>query len=369
MKELLPLLQRNLEASDKKKNLENIILNLVNEEKVEKLKSEFVTFSHQGLSGAKIGYFKKNPNKIMKYTKFNSTNLISSKKHCLYLNHYINELFINLVLKYHKKFKNFNSSEEYLIQKHIFQIQDYALNNNEIILVTPKIGILHQKTYYTESDSIFLFNLQQILLEPKLIPEYEKFILKNYIEPLDKTLRILYSKIKYINTDCKMKNIFVKDHKIRGFQNLKKKGLIIDFVPILSDFDKARIKLGGTDILSKSNLKSILFSKTRYQPILDLRGTCDFKYGVTKCTKIKPGDYDLLSLIINIYLNFYKFKIEEIPEIDSYMVKRFKLNKNEMKLFQALIKSEVNKIFKPLKITRLSNISKIIYYFCGKLEP
>lgn len=59
MKELLPLLQRNLEASDKKKHLENIILNLVNEEKVEKLKSEFVTFSHQGLSGAKIGYFKK----------------------------------------------------------------------------------------------------------------------------------------------------------------------------------------------------------------------------------------------------------------------------------------------------------------------
>lgn len=366
MKELLPLFQTNLVALDKKKHLKNIILNLVNHEKVENFKSEFVYFSHQGLSGAKIGYFKNNQNKIMKYTKFNSTNLISAEKHCLYLKHSINELFINLVLKYHKKF---NTSEEYLIQKHIFQIQDYAVNKNEIILVTPRIGILHQKTYYTESNSIFLFNLQQILLEPSLLPEYEKFIIKNYIEPLDKTLRILYAKIKYINTDCKMKNIFVKAHKIKGFKNLKNKGIITDFIPLLSDFDKARIKLGGTDILSKSNLKSTIFSKTRYQPILDLRGKCDFKYGVTKCTKIKPGDYDLLSLIINIYLNFYKFKIADIPEIDTYIRKRFKLNQNEMKLFQEVIKSEVKRKLRPIKITRLTNISKIIYYFCGKLEP
>ena len=99
-----------------------------------------------------------------------------------------------------------------------------------------------------------------------------------------------------------------------------------------------------------------------------MRTQCHNKYGKIKCTKIKNGDYDILTLMINIYLHFYNYDLKTTNILDGFIQKRFRLNITEINDFKKLIYEEVNNKFNPIKLTRLTNISKIIYYFCKKLK-
>ena len=89
---------------------------------------------------------------------------------------------------------------------------------------------------------------------------------------------------------------------------LKKSNLIVDFIPLIADFDKSRLKLGNTSFLAKNtaNLKYNILKKTNYIPLIELRYQCKIDYGVNKCIKIKTEDFDMYCIYIYFYLFILK---------------------------------------------------------------
>ena len=363
-------LTRDIDVCEKKRIIERFIQESSDKEKVKDYMNNFLTFSKQGASGAKIGYLKNNPSSIIKMNKFKREKFIKYRRGCLYVENYINEILINIVLTNFRKFGRFTDKQSILLDTHILKMIDFALDKKKVLIITPKVGIDHMSKYYTNLDNVVLYNLKKLRKNfPIHLEEFERFLLKEVVEPLNETVKILYNKFGYINTDMKIKNVFLRGSKKRGYKKLRESGLIIDYTPLVADLDKARIKLGGNDILVEDSFmaKKVL-TLTRYQPLIDLRTNCQNSYGVKKCKKIKEGDYDMLTLMINIYLNFYKFDLKTTNILDEFIRKRFKLDLEEINYFKKLIYSEVKNKLNPIPLTRVTNISKIIYYFCRELK-
>jgi len=360
--------------AEKKKIIINFVNSQIDPEKVGDIMKDFVPFSNKGRSGAKIGTLKDKKDLIVKYNKYRNKSFVKYKLDCIYLTNNINELLINYVFANYQKFNDFTPKEKTNLNKHLLKMRDFAIDKNEVIVVTPKIGIRYGKRNFTNFTNIQLSNLKIISGTPNMLVEYQKFLTNRIVIPIDRALKILNQKLGYVNTDMKLDNIFVREGKNSGYQILRDNGLIVDFSPLIADLDKANIELGGTKILVNDNFFSTsIATRTRLSPLADLRTSCRNKYGRIKCSYFDEGDFDILTVATALYITFYDKKMTHLPDLDKWFLRRFNLKEDQLDTFKDMIlnkkKKLVNRIY--MSIDGDLNtyfLSMIIFSFCQYLD-
>lgn len=361
--DLLLKLKENISIEKKKDILEQFFNSINNDKKFEKLKKEWKIFGKetQGLSGAEVGTIGKND--VMKVSYFNlKKTKIKIHEDCLILNYNLNEILINTVLSNLNKFSNISKEDENFVDKYLLKISDTGVTDNNSFIINKKIGLNYKNNFLTNLNKIFKLNLSLLKDEKEEVKKlYQKFLINNIFIPIRKILKILRKEINFIHTDFKLDNIFVKSEKIKGYDLLRNKGFIVDFIPLISDLDKSRVKLGKTKILALDNTKYISFlgNVFNFEPITHIRYKCNIEYGYKKCKKIKNEDFDFLTFFINSYVVNKKTQFDLL---DTYFKKEFNLSmedfiKIKLMIIKSLIKSE-----------RMTYFSRLIYKICKYLD-
>ena len=99
-----------------------------------------------------------------------------------------------------------------------------------------------------------------------------------------------------------------------------------------------------------------------------MRYKCRIAYGKEKCIKFKSGDFDLLTVLINIYILLFLNKIsEQFDKLDNFIKERFNFNKEDITNFKLVIKKSVGSI-DIIPLLTVTIMSKIILQLCNKLE-
>ena len=342
-----------------------------NQEKFDNYMKNFKSFSKnkQGKSGAEIGSIdKKTVMKISKI-KFKQNSIIDND--CLFLKSQINEIFINYILTNLEKFTTLNNKELRIKNKYLLKSKDFGLTKERAYILNDKIGVVIDKKYMTNLNEILVLNhFPKIQKNPYLIKRYQKYFIGKIIRPLDFLLSILNKKVKFYHTDLKLENIFIRESTIKSYEDLKEKGVFINFTPLLSDLDKSRLTFNNKSILPIDDKKIItkIGKALGYEPLLSLRFDCKVKYGKEKCIKFKQGDFDILTIFINVYLLLHKFKLKDLfEELDNYVKNRFQFCEEDLLKFKNVIKKEFNS-FSIIDKTKPTKMSGIIYQLCKKLE-
>lgn len=357
-----------------KYNLENIndfFIDLKDENKLDSYLQKFVPFPKktQGKSGAIIGYI--DDKTVMKISKVRyDKNSIIQKKDCILLKPQINEILINITLTNLEKFVKLNKDELKLKNKYLLKVKDYGIGNNKSYIINDKVGVSIKDKYFTNLDNIFLNHLEILKNNLLLINDYQNYLINHVLKPIDKILNLLNNKIGFYHTDFKLKNIFIKNSKTNGYNKLKDNGIYLDFIPLISDFDKSRIKINNNKIIAIDDKKVLNYigSKIGYEPLLVLRYKCRITYGKEKCIKFKLNDFDLLTMLINIYILIFINKIPEFfDKLDNFVKERFNFNTEEIINFKSIIKKNV-KSLDIIPLLSATRMSKIILQLCNKLE-
>jgi hypothetical protein len=261
---------------------------------------------------------------------------------------------MNLIFKNIEHFSNINSSEKKLIKKHILEIDDYGFTEKTFYITMPLIGfnyvnpITKKGKYLTNMRELLVNNhiphLKNIfsLNDKSILELYDSFMansLKGYIA----VLKIFQKHLKYINNDTKLNNVFIRHVKNKNpeLNPLRNQGIIVDFVPLLSDLEKSIIEVNGYKIITYSNSPK----KTKILKALDIgliyrvRYECESKFNKV-CQKLTIYDFDILLLVID----FYILLLAEIPNIFDYLpltnkmiIESLKLDENQFSVFKKLL--------------------------------
>ena len=140
-------------------------------------------------------------------------------------------------------------------------------------MISQKVGMEVNETYYTNLEEIIKDNHIPFLLKnisnQKYIDEWCHSLVVILSEYFD-CLKFLHSKLGYINTDFKCQNVFIK-----GNDNKSNLHFISNFTPLVSDLDKATIKLNDIQIMPRPDkVNEKLFSKyrgTRFSKVFEFR--------------------------------------------------------------------------------------------------
>ena len=361
--DLLLKLKENISIEKKKDILEQFFNSINNDKKFKKFTKKWKLFNKeiQGRSGAEVGSLSKN--EVMKVSYFeNKKNKIEIENGCLLLSSHLNEILINTVLSNLNKFSNISKEDENFVDKYLLKISDTGVTDNNSFIINKKIGLNYKNNFLTNLNKIFKFNLSFLENEKEEVKKlYQKFLINNIFIPIRKILKILRKEVNFIHTDFKLNNIFVKSEKLKGYDLLRNKGFIVDFIPLISDLDKSRIKLGKTKILALSNNKYLNYigSVLNFEPIYHIRYKCNIEYGYKKCKKIKNEDFDFLTLFINFYIVNKK---AEFDILDNYFKKEFNLSMEDfINVKKIVTKSIINS-------ERLTYNSRLIYKICKYLD-
>ena len=345
--------------------LNNFFSSIKNEEKFTNYLKNFKSFSEskQGKSGAIVGYIDEDTVMKISTIRYNKNSIIQ-KDDCLLLKSQINEILINYILTNLEKFTSLDKNELRLKNKYLLKIKDFGLSNNKSYIINKKVGIKIEQKYFTNLNEIILYShIPKLKNNMLLVNEYQKYMINCLIIPIDKILSLLHQKVKFYHTDFKLKNIFIREEKIRGYQKLKNNNLNLNFVPLISDLDKARLTINKNRILARDDKRVFHYiaDKIGYSPLIILRHKCRIVYGKEKCIKFKPEDFDMLTYIINIYIVLYHCKINEYFNIlDDYIKERFNLNDDEIVKFKMTIKNNYDS-FDVISVFSVTRMSKLFY--------
>lgn len=344
--------------------------------------SQIKPLSSQGKSGSLVGTLPNMPDSIIKtyQYKINPDKLIKPSK-CIRIDNKLNELLINIVIKYMPKLFKLSSNELRILKRNTLMITHYGISDNGSFIILPKIGIAASGKYITNLRELIEFNHKPILANimkhiqdtdpdtgntdseqwKTLIDEYDKFItekIANYIE----VLKLFQKRMNYINSDVKMTNIFIKpvDKSIHiskrdKYQKLREHGFIVDFELVLADLEKSSYVLSSNALsngisnsirnsISDSISDSIGDRKLRKKLVITtfprspmkinvlyfighgldnyIRYGCNKTLKNTVCkNKLDPMNYDPLCLLIDFYAYILRIDsrmIDFLPGIYEY---------------------------------------------------
>lgn len=377
--ELINILYNSNDFKEIVEKLKNFYKNNIDNDKFLKYEKQFIPFDKnmQGRSGSIVGYLKDKPKSVLKiyYLKNN----IDVKKliyydNCIELNNKFNEIFMNLLFKYIKYLPNISEIEIKKVKKHILEIEDYGFGNDSYYIVMPLVGIKYIDINITNQKTYFMTNLTNIMKinhtpflkkafnenNSKILKLYDEFMY-NSLSSLFKALKILQKKINYINSDCKFDNIFLKSHKntTSKFNELREYGFVIDYILLLSDLEKSNITINNNKFISYYGQKIPYFISGLggYKLIRDVRHLCDLKMEKL-CPKLIINDFDILCIIIQLYINFLNININflnYIPKINELHKEFLSINHTDyQKLVNILIKGKYNlEKYLPFKLSRI----------------
>ena len=352
-----------------------------------------------GASGAKVGILKINNKEfVIKMYKLEDKQKykLNFEEDCVRFYHPINELIVNSIFSNTDKFLSLKNQNIFKknFKQYFIPIKSIGIYNNYSYIISNKIGVkdkLNNK-YYTNLYEIFVNNYIPNLLECIINNQYEKInrflkkfciILKKYFE----CIKFINEKLGYINTDLKCKNVFVNDKNIKNNnnnnnnKNNQNKTFITDYTPLISDLDKATLKINDLKILTiPENNKDNLLSKsrTRLSKIYEFRYNCGRDLNL--CNRFKPYQFDIIVLFYDIYILLYKNiykkikrkynkeKYYEIFDVLNKFVKNtLQINDNEFKKFYDRIHKSY--LLNLTDETKLSfQINAMLYYFCKSLD-
>jgi hypothetical protein len=329
------------------------------EEKLQSYLQKFKPFGKdtQGKSGSLTGTLP--GNRVLKIMKFRmAKKSITGNRDCIFLNPAINEIFI------HSNLQKVKDDNRRIRDKYLLKLLDFGLGKDRLYLVTEEVGVDGK----TNMHSMMMENHLPLLKKNTgLINSYDKF-LTSTIRQIDSFLEYFQKKVDFYHSDMKLQNVFIKRKKVSGYKNLRGAGMKIDFIPLLADLDKSRMKKGKFKYLPSQNsrIETLVHKITKSIPLIDIRYRCDIKYGVRKCTIFKDTDFDILSVIIStsILLAGFKFDIRDFSVTQKFIKNRFKLDKKNLEIFNRALET-TSLIIKKDSVMKISNI---IEKLCRKLE-
>ena len=347
-----------------------------NNDKFNNYNKNVVLFSKEvlGKSGALVGVLENNKNMVIKTYFYDSNkkkiSVPSKAPSCIIINNNLNEILIHLVIKNIKNLVNISVSEIATIKKHTNEINDFCISDKGSSIIAPLIGFNLSKfgnnydqlvgnplettfakldeimrlahtdkiapevftsnfkyiRYITNFRELFVINHLPILdklmkskniTDHNIISLYDKFM-STIVESYLNTIKILQKHIKYINTDVKLTNTFVKYHKCKcpEFTKLKEHGFIIDFVLILSDLEKSTYEINGYKIITYPRYPSkiLLYNILGQGLMYEARYNCTPKFNKL-CPQLSIYDFDILLFVIDLYA----FYLRAAPNMLDYM--------------------------------------------------
>lgn len=376
------------ETSDKNEiitKIKDLCIDSIDNIKYESYKQYFVPYGNfTGRSGAVVGYLSNNINTVMKLNimrknELYGNSIVKKYKHnkCIFINYKLNEIIMSVILQNIEYFVNINSYEKKLIKKHTVGIYDYGISEKAVYLTMPLVGFNYVNPYTKKNN--YLTNFYDLMIHNHLpllkiannnndIQLFELYdnLLFNNISKYIQVIKILQKHLKYINTDVKFSNIFIRYEKNNdsSLNNLRDKGFLIDFNLLLADLDKSIIEVNDTKILADPKIMSKLLKLINIGFSNNLRHSCNPNF--TKiCKNMSIYDFDILSIFINLYI----ILLEYVPNIFNYLNKINKLamevlNLNDNK-FDVLKKFLINKKYKLSATTGISFwLGEIIKNYC-----
>jgi len=156
-------------------------------------------------------------------------------------------------------------------------------------------------------------------------------------------------------------------------------GFITNYIPLISDLDKATIEVNGVLILSKIDNNSIILQlakqKKKFSKVFELRHDCNRNPVI--CNKFKPYHYEIIILLFDMYILFYthifkKIKISVkdhynyLKILNTFVKQTLHINDNEfVKFYESIHNSYLLKITSEAKLS--FHINAMIYNFCNNL--
>lgn len=278
-----------------------------------------IPLNKSGRSGSFIGLLKNDQTSVkVKVIKFyaGKMNVSTGIKHdqCIKISNKFNEMLINLIIPNLDKIMFITADESKLIKTHTLRLYEYGISSIGTFITMPMIGIKYNSKLITNIRELLDENHTSLLKKAieennlDILSEYDKFITEKITRYFE-VLRILQKYLNYINSDVKLTNVFIRE--TTGSNNnkkLKEYGFITNFDLILSDLEKSSIYINDMKIttIPNSKLKYLLYDLIGQGLIIDVRYGCDIK--LSKCSKINIMDFDLLSLIIDLLVQFILIK-------------------------------------------------------------
>jgi len=340
-----------------------------------------------GKSGAKVGTINiKNKTYIIKYysiTKNKSFKYDFDKK-CIRLYFPINEIIINTIFQ---NIHQFITKIQYLKFKknyshYIIPLKYIGITKDKSFIINEKVGINHNNIYMTNLHDVFTKNYIPLLLksfntnDTKTINELLTFISK-LLHSYFKCFIFLNDTIGYINADLNLKNVFIK----KSNNKTKSKKFITQYLPLISDLDKATLKINNINILSSPSSymeRKLSKTKTRLSTIYNVRFNCS--RNTSLCNRFKPYQFDMIVLLYHIYILFYqkiyqkldnklnlKLYYDKLHILNTFVKNTLSLTDYEFELFYARINSSI--FLKMKSDIKLSfHINAMLYNFCKSLN-
>lgn len=372
----------NNEAKTIKEGIENYLKTITNKNQFRFLLKNSKPFSNKGVSGAQISLIiTKSKSYILKYyTIQNDKSDFVNSAGCIRLYYPYNELVINTILT---NMNHFLTSSKFLLFKkkyesHILKIKDFGIYKKKSFILNDKVGFTKNKQNFTSLDDLLEKNIIPLLKSEFGFSDTKSNITKknikkdklnkqkqidtiirtfvNKIDDLFKCMLFLNSNIGYIHSDLNCKNIFIKSEVTKKGKSSKVKSypisLITDYKLLVSDLDKATLKLNNTTILpypEKISEGSIsqTYLGSRFKNVYEMRYQC--YRNMRLCNLFESYHFDRFTLLYDIYTKLYiklylvlkksnkKLTIETYYEklkiLNQFTKKKLNLNSDEFKLF------------------------------------
>jgi len=353
-----------------------------------KKNTKFFGADKLGKSGGQVGIL--NNNLILKYYNLDESikYKVDTRDKCIRVYFPFNELIINTVFSNMKIFLSKNKYQVYKkkYSNYLIQIKNVGIYKNNSFMISEKVGIKKQDKFYTNLYDVFKDNYIPFLLEnidnQKVLDEFCKFLCKMFRDYFE-CFKFLNKNLGYINTDMKFKNVFIKLDKDKDRnKNVLLKDLITDFTPLISDLDKATIKINDILVMPRPDkyVENLLVSykHTRVSKVYEFRYNC-FRNDKL-CDRFESYQYDIILLFYDLYIILYQniyFKIknrvtleqyyQKFYILNSFVIKTLNLNKDEFKVFYKRINESL--ILKLISKFDLGlHINAMIYNLCKELN-
>jgi len=357
----------------------------VNETKFNTLykKTKFFGSDKLGKSGALVGVLKiKGKEYVIKMYKIQEKYkyIYKYEPKCIKLYFPFNELIINTIFSNMDTFLSPASNNTYNSKYSHFFIptKNIGLSDTYSYMISDKIGLTYEKQFFTNLYDLFIEDYIPKLLN--YINKEDKATINAFLTKLVEILteyfdcmKFLNENLGYINSDLKCKNVFIKENDEESLDTF-----ITNFTPLISDLDKATIEINGVLILPRPDkrLEKYLAKRTlKLSKAYEIRYNCSRNTAL--CNKFKPYQYDIITLLFDIYIILYKeiFKQLKLSRKDYYdyfkvlnefVKKTLNINDEEFaKFYKRIHKSYLLKISSE---TRFSfHINAMLYNFCKSL--
>jgi hypothetical protein len=283
----------------------------INDTQIQIMSKTIIPLNKGGKSGSVVGYFK--PNEITKlFIRALNQYEIVTIHDCLKLSNIFNEMLINfLVSNLPKIIPSITRDEKQLLDEHSLKLLNYGISSGGSFITIPLVGIngITNLRELLEQNHSKLFKINTLSVPEGILELYDQ-LMASKITDYCKTLHILQKYLKYVNSDVKMTNIFIRSKSGQGLKKFKTSkiptsleefGIITDFDLIISDLEKSVIEINDLKITTavRSPMKIKLAGLIGQKLIYDIRYGCSEI--VPACENISILDIDIIMLVIDYY--------------------------------------------------------------------